>query len=423
MPLSMPEMKYLLLGEWLGNGFSMYNEAFDYTAPLSAWTYQTLDFLFGRSRTAHWFISAFLVFFQAMRFNRSLLKNKVFSESNYIPAFLYVVFATSTFDFFALSPQLLSLTWVVVSMGHLIRKMDNEAGDELFLFPGFYLGLAALFYFPSVSFFIVFLLALVLITRAQPRRIFLFIFGYATVFFLVLVLLYFFGSIKDFWEVYFVELYRDKTFYFSYGVLGIWMAFPALFFMIALVTSLGRREGSLHAKTQQFMILVLLASLSVVLVSGTLSGSDLLFFIPVFTFFITNYVLKIKKRFWRFVVPNLLVITALLVPYFGLKIPELTDGLVVKQIYNEPKLDQKRIMIIGPLRSSYLQGKIAGPFIDERISRSRLEELDYYHTAPLFLEIFRKADPEIIIDEWHQMPKIRQRFPEIEEKNYPVLEP
>jgi hypothetical protein len=423
MPLSIPELKYLLLGEWLANGFSMYTETFDYTAPLSAWTYQFLDFVFGRSRTAHWILSTLLVFFQAMRFNRSLLKNKVFSESNYVPAFLYVVFATSTFDFFALSPQLLSLTWVVISMDHLIRKMDNEAGDELFLFPGFYLGVAALFYFPAVSFFIVFLLALIIITRAQPRRIFLFIFGYATVFLLIMILLYFTGALTDFWEVYFIEAYREKIFYFGYGVLGIWLIFPALFFLIALITAIGRREGSLHAKTQQFMILVLLASLSVVLLSGTLSGSDLLFFIPVFTFFLSNYILKIRKRFWRFFIPNLLVVSALLVPHFGLKIKQLTDGLVVAKGVVDPEFTNKKIMIIGPLQPLYLSGEIAGPFIDERISQTRLEELDYYHTAPLFLNIFRKSNPDIIVDAWGQMQKIERRFPEIADKQYKVSVP
>ena len=418
MPLSMPELKYLLLGEWLDNGFSMYQETFDYTAPLSAWTYQLMDYLFGNSRNSHWILSSFLVFFQAFRFNSTLLKNKVFSEANYVPAFLYVVFATSTFDFFALSPQLLSLTWVIISMDHLIRKMDNEAGDELFLFPGFYLGLAVLFYFPSVSFFIVFLLALVVITRAQPRRIFLFIFGYATVFLCVLVVLYLLGSLASFWQVYFVELYREKTFYFSYTTLAIWVSFPALFFVIALVTALGRREGSLHAKTQQFMLLVLFASLSVVLLSGTLSGSDLLFFVPVFTFFITNYILKIIKLIWRILVPNLLIISAVILPAVGLRLPQLNDGLVVENMASDSKFENKRIMIIGPLQAEYLLGQMSSPFIDVRISQKRLQELDYYHTAPLFLKIFKEADPEVILDEWNQMPKILERFPELEEKNF-----
>lgn len=417
LPLSWPEMKYLLLGEWLGQGFPMYSHTFDYTAPLSAWTYEWLDSWFGRSRAAHWVLSSALVFGQAMLFNRTLLNNKVFSEPNYVSAFLYVVFSVSTFDFFALSPQLMSLTFVIVSMDHLIRKMDNEAGDELFVFPGFYLGVAALFYFPSVAFFVVFLLALILITRATVRRLFLFVFGFGTAFAIVLTILYFQGALGHFMAVYFVEIARPKQFFITYPQLLVWISFPALFFLVAFFNALGRREGSLHAKTQQFMLLVLAASVGVLLVSGTLAGIDLLFFVPVFTFFLTNYILKIKRRIWRFVVPNLLIFSALLVPFIGVRLGVVAEKLL-PNVEEGQNLRGKRIMVIGPLSPIYLQGTIVSPFIDEGIGRERIKDLDYYRQAPVFQDIFLKARPDVVVDEWQQLEKIRYRFPQVEEMDF-----
>jgi len=414
LPLSVPELKGLLLGEWLDSGFSMYSQTFDYTAPLSAWTYQVIDFIFGRSRTAHWFISGGLVFFQAVMFNKTLLRNKVLPESNYVAAFLYIIFSIATFDFFSLSPQLMSLTFVVVSIDHLIRKMDNVAGDELFLFPGFYLGIAGLFYLPSVAFFLVFLVALILITRASIRRLMLFIYGWSTAYLIVILLLYMDGGLAEFGSAYFVEIVRDKIFYLSYFELLQWTAIPSLIFVLALFVTLGKREGSLHAKTQQFMMLVFLASIGVLLISGTLSGTELVFFIPVFTFFITNYFLNIKRRFWRWVIPHVLIAGSIAAPYLGLENGSFADRLIVDEA-SDINLKDKRIMIIGPLSSTYLNGRIAGPFLDEGIGRRRLEDLDFYLKSQVFLEIFRKSKPDLVIDEWGAMEKIEHRFPEIEQ--------
>ena len=419
LPLSMPELKGLLLGEWLGAGFSMYSETFDYTAPLSAWTYQGIDFLFGRSRNAHWVISAMLVFFQAAIFNRTLLKNKVFPEPNYVAAFLYVIFSIATFDFFALSPQLMSLTWVVISIDHLIRKMDNVSGDQLFLYPGFYLGIAGLFYFPSVAFFLVFFVALLLITRASLRRIMLFIYGWLTAYLIVILFLFLDGGLSEFWLTYFVEISRDKIFYMSYFELFKWTALPSFVFVLALLVTLGKREGSLHAKTQQFMLLVFLASFGVLLIGGTLAGTGLVFFIPVFTFFITNYFLNVRRRFWRWIIPHLMIIGSVSAPYLGVAYGPFSESLVAEDV-RDTTTEGKKIMIIGPLSPIYLNGKISGPFLDEDIGKRRLDDLDFYQKAPVFLDIFRKAKPDLVIDEWGAMEKIEHRFPEVEQMEIEV---
>ena len=422
LPLSMPEMKGLLLGEWLASGFSMYSETFDYTAPLSAWAYQAIDFLFGRSRLAHWTISGLLVFLQAAIFNKTLLRYKVLPEANYVAAFLYIIFSVATFDFFALSPQLMSLTWVVISMNHLIRKMDNVAGDELFLFPGFYLGIAGLFYMPSVAFFLVFFLAFILIIRAIPRRVFLFIFGWVTAYLIVILLLYVDKNLSEFWRVYFTEIGREKIYYFSYFELLKWALLPIAVFLLAVFVTLGKRESSLHTKTQQFMVLVFLASAGVLLISGTLSGIDLVFFVPVFAFFVTNYFFQIKKRLWRWVIPNVMILGSVLAPFMAMHFTLFSNTLLVEEV-RDTSFENKKIMIMGPLTSHYLNGKIAGPFLDEGIGIRRLDDLDYYQKAPVFLDIFRKIRPDIVFDHHDAMTKIHYRFPEVEQMKIEIRRP
>ena len=419
LPLSWPEFKNLLLGEWLASGFQMYTETIDYTAPLSAWTFEAIDWLFGRSRLAHWIISGAILLFQAAFFNIMLVKNKVLSEPIYVPSFLYVIFSIASFDFFALSPQLMSLTWVVISMDHLIRRLDNEASDKLFLYPGFYLGIAGMFYLPSAVFFIVFLLSMIVIVQAKPRRILLYVYGWLTSNAVILIIVYVSGSWFEFLESYFQEVIRQKIYQVALMDMLVLTAFPILFFVFALFSSIGSREGSLHVKTQQFMLLILLAAIGVLAMGGTLSGIDLVFFIPVFTFFITNYFLKIKRRIWRMLIPNLMIFASLATPMLGIHF-DLFDS---KLIVGESELDatNKKVMVIGPLSPAYLNNTIAGPFIDEKMSLDRLENLDYYHSSMVFLEIFKKTKPDLVLDEWNSMDKIEYRFPEIEAQQIPVI--
>ena len=413
MPLSLPEFKALLLGEWLGSGFNMYSHTFDYTAPLSAWTYKALDVVFGRSRFIHWVLSTILVAFQAWMFNRTLLINKVLSEPTYVPAFLYVVFSVAVFDFFALSPQLLSLTFVILSIDQLVQRLDNVARDELFLYPGFYLGMAGLFYFPANAFFLVFLLAIILLVQAKFRRILLYLYGWISANLMVGVILLLNGNLPDFLSVYLEESMRAKEYFVSLTDLIYWIAFPSVVFFLALFQAIGQREGSLHVKTQQFLLLIFFASVVVIALSGTLAGIDLVFLMPVFTFFLSDYFIKLRHRVWRRVLPSLMIFGSLLVPFLAFRFVLYQEALILQESAGQS--EHTKVMVIGPISEAYLTAEIAGPFIDEQVSRDRLEDLDYYHQAPLFLEIFEQARPELILDEWDQMERINNRFPQIEE--------
>ncbi|MEQ9006293.1 MAG: hypothetical protein RLP12_00305, partial [Ekhidna sp.] len=110
------ELKWLLLGEWLGQGFRMYSETFDYTGPIAAFVYKYLYLIFGKTSFIHYGFSSLVIIFQAGIFNQLLLKNKAYDENSYLPAFLYMILMVSVPDFMALSPQLLSLTFVLLAL-------------------------------------------------------------------------------------------------------------------------------------------------------------------------------------------------------------------------------------------------------------------------------------------------------------------
>ena len=188
----------MLVGERLSEGFSMYTDIYDDMGPLSALVYGSLDWVFGRSHGAYLTLGLLLVFVQAAIFNQFLLANKAYRENTYVPAFIYGVVMCYNFDFFLLSPQLMSLTFILLSLNNIFKRIDNKTRDELFLNTGIYLGIGVLFYFPTWILFFAFLIILILFSNALPRRLFLMSIGFTLVIGLAFVYYYLTDALEDF---------------------------------------------------------------------------------------------------------------------------------------------------------------------------------------------------------------------------------
>ena len=57
--------------------------------------------------------------------------------------------------------------------------------------------------------------------------------------------------------------------------------------------------------------------------------------------------------------------------------------------------------------------KFAGPFLDDHITKIKLEDLEYYDAAPRMYEALEGTDADMIIDKLDVAPKILHRFPAI----------
>ena len=178
LSLTLFELKWLLLGQRSAEGFSMYEEIFDYTGPLSVFFYRIIDNVFGKSQQAHHIISTIWLFLNAIIFNSLLRRNKNFSENNNLPALFFVLFAASIPDFMALSPQMMSMTFILLGFYNVLERIANEDTDDLFLYAGIYVGIATLFYPPAVVFFFVFLISFFLFSTPKLRRIALYFNGF-----------------------------------------------------------------------------------------------------------------------------------------------------------------------------------------------------------------------------------------------------
>ncbi len=414
LPISVPELKWLLVGQRLGDGFVMYRDLYDHTGPLAAGVYEMLDVIFGRSRWVHIVFSTLLITVQAGILNNMLLKNKAFEENTYIPAFLYVIVMSGIMDFFALSPQLMSLTFLLLALNHIFRRIDNVVSDELFVYSGLYLAIATCFYIPSGIFILIFLLGFILFSSAVARRLFLLLLNTFIVLAGIWIYFYWFRAGWDFVSDFFIVGFTKPVTYYI-GRLDLFISGGGLLLagLIGLMTLFTIRVTNFQLKIQQMMVAFLLAAGIVTFLSVDLMTADLVFFVPPIAFFLTHYLLNLKRKYWKPFMPVFIISMLIAFPVFLIQKGQV-DGLIVKD--HEFGVDGKSLMGIGIPVSYYQEYKIAGPFLDDYVSRRKLADIDFYDSASEVYEALVKSNPEVVIDHWGEAEKLFFRFPAFGER-------
>ncbi len=409
--MSIPELKWLLIGQRLGDGFTMYRDLYDYTGPVAVFFYKWLDVLFGRSRWVHVVFSTLLITLQAGVLNNLLIRNKAYSENNYLPAFIYVICMSATLDFFALSPQLISMTFIIMALNHVFRRIDNVVTDELFLYSGFYLGLSLMCYLPSLIYFLIFLLSLVLFSSAVTRRIILFVYGALAVFLVLWAYYYWFEANSDFLYDYFVTPFQKaKVWYISFVGLAKIGAVLLVALVLGMSSMVTQRVTNFQQKMQQVMFLFVMAGFGVLIINTDLMTADFVFFVPSITFFLTHYFLGLQKRFWKAVIPNLLILAMIIYPFYCLE-TSVADSIIVHPDGQGDSDSKKSLMGIGVDITSYQHYHIAGPFLDPYVSRRKIEQLDYFDGVSGLYFGITASDPDLIKDPEEVVPTLFQRFP------------
>jgi hypothetical protein len=190
IPLLIPELSWMLVGEQMNHGFMLYRDIWDNVSPFSGLTYWLIDSLFGRAQWAYQLAAAALGIIQILYFNYVIYSREVFPERTFIPGALYAIFLNISFDLGTLSPMLMANTFLLFAFGLIVKILvRREATNQVFEM-GLYIGIATLFYLPATLFMVWAFLALLFYTGATIRHHLLGLFG--SLFPLLMVLLYFY---------------------------------------------------------------------------------------------------------------------------------------------------------------------------------------------------------------------------------------
>ena len=422
VPFILPELKWMLIGERLGTGdFIMYKDLWDYTAPLSALVYKWLFIFFGKTRIPYFILSILLVVIQAGIFNNVMLRNKAYNSSSYVPALIYMVFMNAFFDFLTLSPVLLSITFVLLAMSNLFKRMDNQTRDELFISTGFYLGVATMFYLPSVWFFIVTILSLVFYTGSILRRMLLLVYGFALVIGFISLYFFWFDDFLIFWHHVLKSLWMIDTIkYLSWTALTLAAAIPSAIFLFSFYKTrkLGRYIN-FQVKIQQVMVMFFLSGFLALMMAREVSTYQLIFFVPTVAFFTTHFLLLTRHWFIAelstAIVIILVLFNHLLFAHHWFHVDRFVnyETMKVKESSYSKLVNGNKILVLGDELHHYQNAQLATPYLNWGLSQIQLMQLDYYDNSAEVFVNFGKDLPEVIIDQEQTMPALLEMMPTI----------
>ncbi len=426
VPLTEPELKWMLVGEKLAeNGAVMYEDVWDDTAPLAAGLYWLLHELFGRSQLTYQIIALVLIVFQCALFNYLLLRNKAYNENTYVPAFVYGLLMCTFFQFYTLSPALISLTFILLAINNVFFDIEHKTANDTLLSTGILMGLASLFYLPSVVVVFALLFAYLLFTGTTPKSYFLFLYGLALPWLLVGVYFYWNNALFEFYHNYLYAMFLlEHSSYMDYGLL-IFIAGVPLLFLIASFVKLfeAKRFTNFQERFQQTMFFVFLMALVSWWISNNRMPALLVLFVPVGAFYISHFFLLMRRRFIAEIVFTLFFLTILFIHFsslyqWGIISPYLSnDKLLVHATKYDEIVADKKILYIGEDISVYKNASLATPYLNWKLSSLHLTEPEYYDNIVAIHDHFKKDQPEIIIDDvgvmdelWYRMPSLASQY-------------
>ncbi len=424
LPTIILEIKWLTLGEKLAEGGVMYRDVWDNTPPLAAFVYKWLFIFFGKTTVPYKVISIILVFLQAAIFNNMMLKNKAYNQNTYVPALMYMLFMNISFDFFTLSPILMAMTFILLAINNLFKRMDNKSKDEMFVLMGVYFGIATLFSLPSTLYLIVTILSLLIFTGSIFRRMLLMVYGVTIIILLAAAHYYSHGALGAFSLQFLQSTFRISVIDFlSLTNLSLLMIVPFIVFLVSIIriNKVGRFINY-QVKIQRVMLFFFLSGIIAIMMVREVLPFQVIYFIPAMAFFVTHYLLSIKK--WLVAESTFMLIFILLIAnnLFPLKNYLHIDKIVSynKLINIESQVNDitkgKKVLVLGEGLNEYSGAKLATPYLNWQYAKNHFTNLNYYDNLSAIYTNFTEDMPEVIIDKEDIVPALFEKLPTIKSR-------
>lgn len=423
IPLLIPELSWMLVGEQMNHGFMLYRDVWDNVSPFSGLAYWLIDSVFGRSQGVYQLIAAGLGIIQILYFNYVIFSREVFPERTYIPGALYAIFLNISFDLGTLSPMLMANTFLLFAFGLIVKILvRREATNQVFEM-GLYIGIATLFYLPASLFMVWAFLALLFYTGATIRHHLLGLFG--SLFPLLMVLLFFYMNdgieslnrnlltsvfqVKQYNLTDFSSLLASLLLPLGFGILGFMRIFTTLRFV------------NYQTRIQQVMALWFIVSVFTIPLMQYLAPMQFVIFIPPAAFFATHYFQSFKRKSFgdefQFILMTAVIV---FIQYQGTR--GILQGISMGKLENlrsksaslPAEIKNKRILVLGQHAGEYKENYSATPYLNWDLSSYDLKNLDNFDSVIHVYDNFRKDPPDYVIDKVNIMPKLLSRVPALQ---------
>jgi hypothetical protein len=417
---TIPELSWMIVGERMNEGALLYVGIRDDIGPLSALTFRGIDLVFGRSERALEIFGLILFCFQIFYLNYIALKHKMYNENNYLPALFYGIFGLTFFNIMVLSPQMLGLTFVLLSLNSLFSHIETRnKSDGNLLNIGLYIGLASLFYQPYFIMIFVHFIGLIVFTHTVLRRYLLLVYGVTIPFLLAMSVYAWSGNTHDFFTNFLhAPLRIDAVKFLTYKSLAVVMGASVLLFLISALKILsGFGFTIFQVRIQKTMFFGAGVSLIIFILFDSKAGYGLILFFPWAAFFLSHFFISVRHGVKR-EISFIIYFVSVLVLYFGItfdmfnfdRLIDLNPMLIHKD-QNVKKYENKKIMVLGYDISPYAFGKQATPYFNWDLSKNQLTQLEFYDNLEAIDKNFRSDLPDVIIDQIDLVPKLFSAIP------------
>jgi len=420
--ITIPEVEWHTIGSKLAEGGELFVDVYYPVGPLSAQVYRLLSLAFPDSYLIYRILGLLLVIVQAVIFNYGLIQYKAYNQNTYVPSLIYAVLLMGIEDYISLSPQLMGLTFILLSSNLTFRLIEGrKRADEDFLKIGLYSGIAILFYPLYIYFLLPLLIALIFFTNTIPRRYLLLLLGAGLPLFLMWLKFYWFDQLGDFYFNlgYLFMTKNDGALIPWIGLLGILLV-PTLIFLYAFGRIMqSPRFINYQVRLQKYYFLYVVFGILIIVLDYHQSSHILIIFVPVAAFFIAHLFLIMRRTHIAEILFMVFLSLTVLQNYntaFGfIKGSHFLDysGQFVQA--EDPSAGQvgQRILVIGDGTNRYLGNYLSTPYLCWTMFEDQIREIDDYEMVVSIFENFKEDLPEKIIDERSIMPELQTRIPEL----------
>ena len=414
-PITLPELKSLLVGEKITEGYMPYAGLVDSSPPLTSWLYGLVDLMFGSSLLARHILAFLLIFIQGVYIGFLFINRKVFPENTYLPSFIFIILHAFSFDTIVFSGELVGATFLLFALSSMFKEIESRVYRlDTLLNLGVYVGIASLFSFSYLYYLPAACLVIVLYSRRELGSLLLVITGFLLPHLLLAGVYYMLDEAPSLWTYYYAPNFKVASDpLMRGGSLLLLGAVPLFYSMISLVV-LGRGARFTKYQSQLFQVMFLWTIFVVpqFFYAKSFRPQSLIVLIPAATFFLTNFLLQIRRR--RYAEMNLwllflgLIAGGVLTRYGYIEEISYKELIVEKQ---HAPITGKKLLVLQDDLSYYLENKAATSFINWKLSEQIFKEAGYYENLIKVNEAFAEDPPDAIIDPNRYMESFMEKIP------------
>ncbi len=158
--------------------------------------------LLGAESIAIKILGILILSYQAVQINRLVSLNRLTTENTLFPGLFYILIASLTLTFVPLIPCLLANTFIITMLLDVFKQTRNIQLSLNTFNVGLWIGLASLFYFPYVAFFIMGMMGVLYLRTFKAQDLLRGIMGLIMPYFLLGTGLFLADRLQDMWSLH-----------------------------------------------------------------------------------------------------------------------------------------------------------------------------------------------------------------------------